>query len=287
MKKYIKPALIANAATLGIHWIYDPKYLTELNRKQDILFLVQNKETYDKAKVAFYSYPNHKIGDVSVQGEILKWLYKAMKDNINFTIDDYDALLFSYFKPGGLYHGYVESYALKNVINKMGTNLNFKVEKESLDDDHLVGFIPYLVCRELNLSSSKAWSLAQLFTTNKDYFMFYEMFDAILDSIGTKDKKTCIKDAIKKAPKKYLDALNKAIELDDTDEFIEKYSGRACAINHSIPLIVHLLYHIDSYEEAVRKNALIGGAISDRNLLLGAVLAQISDIPEAWSKKVF
>jgi hypothetical protein len=286
LEKYIKPALIANAATLGIHWIYDPKYLKELEKKQDILFLIQHKEIYDNASLAFYSYPNHKVGDVTVQGEMLKWLYKAMKDNEAFTVNNYEDLLYSYFKPGGLYKGYVESYALKNIVNKISLSLNLDHKKEPLNDDHLVGFIPYLVCKELGLSLDKAWSLAQLFTENKDYFMFYEMFDVILDSMNQSNRQACIKEAIKKAPRQYLDALEKAIEMDDTDAFIEKYSGRACAINQSIPLIIHILYHIDTYEKAIRKNALIGGAISDRNTLLGAVYAQISNIPEAWENKV-
>jgi hypothetical protein len=287
MEKYIKPALIANAATLGIHWIYDPVYIKKLKEKQDILFMVQNKKQYDEAEVAFYSYPNHKIGDVTVQGEMLKWLYDAMKDHVDFSVDAYDELLFEQFKPGGSYIGYVESYAQKNVAKKLAHRFEIDMPKEVLFDDHLVGFVPYLVCKELNLDSKKAWELAQLYSTDSTYYEFYKMFDDILENIEQKGMKQSVLEAIKKGPKSYTLALQKAIDLKDTDSFIEKYSGRACAIDQSIPLIVHLLYHCKSYEDAVNKNALIGGAISDRNMLLGAMFAQVSKIPKAWVKKVY
>ena len=41
MDKYIKGALVANAATLGFHWIYNPEYLENLSKKQSLLFKKQ------------------------------------------------------------------------------------------------------------------------------------------------------------------------------------------------------------------------------------------------------
>lgn len=282
MNQYIKPALIANASTLGIHWIYDHEFLKRLSQKKSLLFLVQDKKRYEEAEVAFYSYPNHKVGDVTVQGEIVKWLYEEMKINPDFTRKEYDQLLYDHFKSGGLYHGYVESYALKNVMNRLENQFDIVHEKETLNDDHLVGFMPYLVCKELQLDTKKAWDLAQVYTTNEDYYHFYLMFDEILKNINILGLKESVKDAIEKAPASYKEKLIKAIEMDDTEMFIEYYSGRACSISQSIPLIIHLLYHEKSYEQAILKNAMIGGAISDRNILLGAVFAQVSDIPQSW-----
>ncbi|MDT8337544.1 MAG: ADP-ribosylglycohydrolase family protein, partial [Candidatus Izemoplasmatales bacterium] len=81
-------------------------------------------------------------------------------------------------------------------------------------------------------------------------------------------------------------ALHKALEMNDPNEFIEAYSGRACAIKYSIPLIIHILYHTNSYEEAINYNALLGGAISDRNMIIGAIFAQVSEVPKNWRNKV-
>lgn len=111
MEKYILPALIANAATLGIHWIYDYTYIEKMASQESILVTIQNEQHYKRAKNAYYCYSDHKLGDVTVQGHILKWLYQAMKNNSDFTQHDYSKLLFDQFKPGGTYRGSVESYA--------------------------------------------------------------------------------------------------------------------------------------------------------------------------------
>jgi hypothetical protein len=61
VEKYIMPALISNAVTLGIHWIYDFKYLKELSKTQSLLFLTQNEKRYKEAKNDYFSYPNQTL----------------------------------------------------------------------------------------------------------------------------------------------------------------------------------------------------------------------------------
>ncbi|MDY0294965.1 MAG: hypothetical protein RBQ71_04070 [Acholeplasmataceae bacterium] len=286
MEKYILPALVANAATLGIHWIYDHKYIEKMASQQPILFTIQSEEHYRKAENAYYCYPDHKLGDVTVQGHILKWLYQAMKENKDFSQQAYADLLFNQFKPGGTYHGYVESYAKKHVLNSLARDLDVPFNSIPMMDDHLVGFMPYLVCKELGIDTKKAWELTQVYSKDEDYYTYFKMFDQIFDLIPEVGLKNAIELAIKKGPKKYLTHLQKAIEIKDTNMFINSYSGRSCAIKYSIPLVIHILYHTNSYEEAVQYNALLGGAISDRNLLIGAICAQSSHIPKDWKEKV-
>lgn len=286
MKKYILPALIANAATLGVHWIYDYEYLEALAKKQSLLFLSQTKEIYDQAKVSFFSYPNNAIGDVTVQGEILKWLYLAMKDNPDFNKEDYSKLLYNQFKPGGDYVGYVESYSKKHVISVLAKSLNIDLPEMPVNDNHLVGFIPYLVCKELGEDNKKAWELTNVYSQDKDYYNFFIMFDRLIELLPQVGMKEGLRSVIYLAPEQYQTALNKAIELDNSNEFIEKYAGRACAIKHSIPVIFHILAKTSSYQEAIETNALIGGAVADRSTILGAIYAQISKVPDSWAERV-
>ena len=285
MKKYLLPGLVANAATLGIHWIYDYKYLETLAKKESLLFMKQERVHFEAAENSYYSYPNSEVGDVTVQGDILIWLYEAMKDNPNLSQKDYSKLLYQQFKPGGTYSGYVESYAKKHVITILAKSINLDVPKLEVMDDHLVGFVPYLVCKELDLSIEKAWELTNVYSQDKDYYQYFKMFDALFASLPKLGLKKAIEEAIHLGPAKYQTALMKAIEMSDANKFIEQYSGRACAIKFSIPLIIHILYHTNSYEEAVSYNAPLGGAVSDRNTMIGAISAQVSKVPEDWLEK--
>ncbi len=286
MKKYIYPALLSNAASLGVHWIYDYKFLEELSQKQSLLFLSQEKLLYDQANPSFYVYPNSNVGDLSLQGSIMKWLYHAQSHHSNFSKEDYKKLLVNKFIPGGSYRGYVETYAKKLIVSELSTQLNLANPNLSLNDDHLVGFIPYLVSKELDLSTNDAWSLAQLFTNHSFYLSYYKMFDAIINHLKVNSLKESIHKSIKHAPSEMHTTLEKAIEIKHTNTFIDTYAGRACSIKDAIPVIIHILYHTNSFEEALSLNAMIGGASSDRGLLIGAILGQVYELPISWVNKI-
>lgn len=82
---------------------------------------------------------------MTVQGEILKWLYKAMKENEHLTELDYSKLLYQLFKSGGTYQGYVKSYTKKHVLSVLAKSLGVTLPDVPMMDHTLVGFAPYLV----------------------------------------------------------------------------------------------------------------------------------------------
>jgi hypothetical protein len=285
MDKFITPALLANAATLGVHWIYDHEWLKKQAKKESLLFKIQSKKDFDEAKTSYYVYPNMTLGDVTVQGLMMQWLYKAMKGNPDFGLNDYSKLVYKQFKPGGLYQGYVESYAKKHVIGILSNELSLGINQFELNDDHLVGFIPYFVTKELGLSNDKAFELTKLYSEDKSYYFYFKMFDYIFEHIKT-NRKEAIKKAVELAPVKYQAVLEKAIVMTDTEAFVEQYAGRACAIKFSIPVIMHLLYHHDTFEAAMNANILIGGAIADRAMFLGAVYQQIKPLDPIYKENL-
>ncbi|MDI6453320.1 ADP-ribosylglycohydrolase family protein [Peloplasma aerotolerans] len=285
MNQFIKGALVANAAAMGYNWIYNMPYLEKLSKEQSLVFQKADPAQYERAKKSYYVYPKAEIGDVSVQGEVLKWLYIAMKDNPELTVEDYEKLVFNQFQPGGDYQGYIESYGKKLVINRLSEILKLDIKKVAQTDDQLVGIVPYLVCKELNLSNEKAIELKNTFTNKTEYDDFFIMFDHIIEAVKNGSLKEALKKNIKYAPKDYYEKLEKAIEIDDTKKFIIDHAGTDCHIPKSIPLIYHILYHATDFEDAVVKNVLIGGASCDRGLVIGAIFSQVSEIPEAWIKK--
>lgn len=282
MKKYIQPALVANAASLGFHWIYDMDFLEELSKKQSLVFQLPSLELYAQAKPSFYGYPYAKVGDVTTQGMFLKWLYKAMLEKPDFDLEDYRNLIFEQTKPGGHYVGYIETYNHTLLINAMNSKLRLNLPVLPVSDDHLVGFVPYLVSKELGLGNDFAWDLAQLFTDKVEYRQFFDMFDYIFDNIAQLPKVELLRNAIKFAPESYHEKLEKALSMENTRDFIKQYAGIACHIPQSVPLIFRILNQCTSYEDMVETNIRLGGASGERAMLLGAIFAQVSEIPSAW-----
>lgn len=286
MDKYLIGGLVANAASLGFHWVYNPDYLENLAKKQSLLFQLPNLEQYNEAGKSYFSYPHAKIGDFTSQGMLTVWLYEALKKNLDFNKQDYENLVYSKVRPGGDYQGYVESYSKMLVVNKLNADLGLGFEQLDINDDHLVGFIPYLVCKELELSNEKAWSLAQLFTNKPEYQSFYHVFDHILSGIGKKSLINLLKESIAYAPLQYQNKLSFALEMTDTRNFIKQFAGISCHIPYSLPLIFHILAFSKSFEDGIEWNTRIGGASSDRGLLLGAILSKVYPIPNEWIKKI-
>ena len=285
MNKLLKGALVANAASLGVNWIYNMPYLEKLSQKEDLVFQGVDPSKYKRAGKAFMAYPTAKVGDVSVQGEIAKWLLSALKEHPGFTPEDYTALLLKKFKPGGNYTGWVESYGKKLVWNQLNEQLKTEQKPLLIDDDQLVGFIPYLVMKALNQSNDKAWAFASTLTSNDDYRTFYKVFDHLLNTLETRSLNEALKTSIEHAPSSYKEPLEKALNYDDTKAFIKDHAGTACSIKHAIPLIYHILAHTETFEDAVRMNTKIGGASSDRGMLIGAFMAKADSIPDAWLDK--
>jgi hypothetical protein len=283
MNQMIISALLSNHATLGVHWIYDHEFLASLAKKQSLLFMKQDKDVFEQAKTAFFVYPNNTY---SVQGYILSWLYDALENNPSFGTDDFSDMLYEHFRPGGDYAGYVEKYSKQQVFNHMIDDLRLDIEKLEVNDQQMVGFVPYIVFKALGRSSEDAFEFAQIYTNEKFYLECFNMLDLLFEKLENKDIKTALSEVIGHAPKEFKEALSKAIEMKETDDFIDRYAGRACPVKHALPVIFHILYHQSSYEAATEMNALIGGASSDRGLLLGAILSKVYDMPQAWKDKI-
>jgi hypothetical protein len=286
MKHYVTHALLGNAATLGIHWIYNAEFLANLAKKHSILFLKQDPQVYAAAKPSYYAYPHTNVGDVTSQGMFLFWLTKALKTNPNLTQLEYKDLILNQIKPGGDYQGYIETYGHKLIINSLNEKMGLKLPVVPMDDDHLIGFIPYMASKQLGLSTNKAWELAQLFTSKDEYPACYQMFDAIIDRLPKQSMKQAIEQSIALAPKRYAIQMKKAIELKDTKAFVKDYAGTACAINQSVPIIIHLLYHSQNLADAWLRNALISGAIAERAMLLTMLMGIIDPPSQALVQRL-
>ncbi|MFZ9138904.1 MAG: ADP-ribosylglycohydrolase family protein [Bacilli bacterium] len=270
--KYVVHALLGNAANLGIHWIYNAAYLSNLSKTEDLFFRKQDKKIYDEAHPSYYAYPEAEVGDVTSQGMFLFWLTEALKNNPNLSREAYGDLIYQHIKPGGDYTGYIETYGHKMIMNTLNQKMKLGMPTILMDDDHLIGFVPYIATKQLGLSNQRAWDLAQLFTNKEEYPACYEMFDAIMEGLKHQSMQQAVQNAIQKAPRRFAVQMKKAIEMTDTAAFVKDYAGTACAINQSVPIIIHLLYHSKDLMDAWLRNALISGAIAERAMLLTMIL---------------
>lgn len=278
MEKILQFALTGNTSAMAFNWIYNPAYLTALSKKQSLLFQPVLKEHYEKSEKSYFAYPHATVGSVSYQGEILKWLIGALKDNPDLSAEDYLNIVFEQSKPGGDYQGFVETYTRSLIINRLAKMQRLELEPVEINDDNLVGFIPYIAVKTLGLPPKKAIELTRAFSTLEDYETFFYIFDEILEGLENKSFKDVIKDAVSKVPSSLKDRFDKAL-TESTDAFIKNTVNTACHYPDAVPLLFHILYHTDSFEAALDLNASLGGASCDRGTLIGFFYSVNGTIP--------
>jgi hypothetical protein len=281
MNTKLQASLIGNAYGFALHWIYDPAYIEQLILKEDVFFKAPLKRHYEEALSSYYGYPYGKAGDVTTQGMFLIWLCEALSHNPNLSVQEYKELLLSHIMPGQDYVGYIESYAKKLIANEIALTMDHEPIFE-MNDDHLVGFVPYIAIKALNLPTSKAKELATLFSSDQDYGHLFDLFDAFLSQVTSENKQELIKKIIESAPETFKTKLKHAISDEDDWHFIEQHSGIACVIPQSIPLIFRIIHRASTYEEAMLMNVKYGGAISERAMMLGLVFSHFSEVPSGW-----
>jgi hypothetical protein len=285
MEQLLRNALIGNAAALGLNWIYDMPFLERLSQKEPIIFLTPDQSTYDQSKKSYFAYPNAKPGDVSFQGNIAIWLYQTLKNNPQYPFDKYDDLLYENIKEGSNYDGYIEAYGRKLIEDRLEMSKNPSFFSRPFEDDQLVGFVPYLVCHQLGLTTTRALKFAHVFGTHPDYLLYFNMLDAFFRRVKNQSHQEVIKTIIKGLPKDKRETFEQAIEMTDTKKYIATYAGTACHIDHAVPVIFHVVYHSQSFEEGLVMNTRIGGASSDRGMLIGAMLGEVFEVESSFIKK--
>lgn len=180
--------------------------------------------------------------------------------------------------PGGNYFGYVESFGKKLVFKSLLKALK-RENNYLIDDDQLVGFIPYIIKLAYNLDNEDAFSLASLLTSNKDYLSFYHIFDILINS---SNKKKALKEIFTLVPKSYQNDIEIALSSND-DSFIKSTKMLSCSMTYAIPVIFYLYNKHLTLMDALRENVILSGASSDRAMIL-AVLYPNSELDSKYNQ---
>ncbi len=111
------------------------------------------------------------------------------------------------------------------------------------------------------------------------------MLDTFFKHAKKRPHKELILEIINGLPEDKLETFIQATQMTDSKKYIAKYAGTACHIDHAVPVIFHVVYHSNSFEEGLHLNTKIGGASSDRGMLIGAMLGEVFNVDNAFIKK--
>lgn len=117
-------ALVADAASLGFHWLYDPKRICDVGG-QSPEFTEPNKSHYDDV-AGFFAHPMKKAGELTHYGEQLVAGLRSLAENEGeWEPFHYLETFCNTFDRGGSFHGYIDG-------STFGTLSNYRIANDSL-----------------------------------------------------------------------------------------------------------------------------------------------------------
>ena len=102
-------ALTADAASLGLHWLYDTRRLNEIIVSSGYPEFLQPKHENYEGYFGYFAHASRQSGDCSHYGESALVMLRALAGGADFSARRYETLFRLHFGPGGEFCGYIDN----------------------------------------------------------------------------------------------------------------------------------------------------------------------------------
>ncbi len=292
-------ALVADSAALGLHWLYDPERIAQIEKNKGIVFLPPDHDNYADVK-GFFAHGGKAAGDASGYGEICLLMLKHFAAHGEFNRIAYQTELCNLFGPGGAYSGYVDSPTRQTLLKLIPLIPEDYPEISGADDDQFAALATVPVVTALHSGSedallAKIEQIVRVTNHNDTAVAAAQYAAAVLAAVlaGTPIGQA-LTQALPHAGEALAPVLEAALEMDTLDSVrAAQRFGPACHVLEGMPVIVHIARHATSYRQAVEANIRAGGDSCGRAIMLGAIAAAnaeqqaeaASAIPLPWVAK--
>lgn len=300
-KQAISGAFVADVASLGFHWLYEPDHIQALSGDEPE-FRAPDRADFD-GKKGYFAHPEKKVGDMTHYGAGLLVAVKCLEGQESnvFDVLCYQDTFVQAFERGGWWQGYIDTPTRVTLDN-------IRAAKEALgdgdileradfgaDDEQIPAFtkVPPIVAAFAGHDEMLPYvEEAVRVTNNNDEAVMYSLFAA--RALEAVIQGASIDDALMQAfeasdwDEKGQRKMQAAFDSDMTDplELGPKF-GMTCHLYQAIPLSVALLRNASAdYKAGVRANILAGGDQAGRGIFIGAMLGAAHGVPTDWIEKV-
>ena len=276
-------ALVADAACLGLHWIYNVERVAEVTARQNGQCAFTPVEARNFEGVKTFAHKDRENGMFTQIGEVLRLAIQSMNaQGGKFDVPAYQSAFAEFFGAGGPFVGFMDRPTRGALAN-----IAAEVNPSGIDDNQtpalarlpaiLVAYegkdqLPDMIktAMEVTNINAEATAFSNVFADLTTRIMKGEALDtALLAAANAADE-------IAKAD--LLDALNTT--EDDSVVFagLNGLMGRACYLPAAGPVMFHILARSASYQEAIERNILAAGDTAGRAIMIGAIMARIHGV---------
>lgn len=286
-------ARVADAATMGFHWLYDQVRIRQLAPDAPE-FRAPNAADYDGVP-GYFAHATRSVGQGSQYGEQVRVMEQALAANGGtYDADTYAAAFRGHFGYGGAYVGYIDRATRDTLNNAVGVE-NPGAELGSGDVQlPAIAKLPPLVAAMLDADDASfdaAVRSAVRVTNANPTAEAYGIVAAHMMRAATRapDAAGVLTAARAVATPEIAALLDAAAAMTDaSNEAAAQHFGLPCNLSQGVPVALHNILTAPSYTEAVRRNIYAGGDNCGRAILVGAVMGALhgaggeTGIPQDW-----
>lgn len=267
LQNSILASLVADAYSLGSHWVYDEEQLKTLPIDWQTLNAPQAMWHKGKEK-----------GDFTHYGDQTLFLLEYMHNNLSFNRNDF----YSFWKEKmSTYSGYIDGATRESLV-KMGS------------DSHDLSICGRIAPLLINVKDEKEFlQRVQEFVTITHNSVLAQNASQFFAKLlwATKEKQN-IQESMQTLKEEYpqlREWVNAGVTSKESDTFETiRAFGPACGIDGGFAGVIHLLSLEDDFKTIMQKNAHAGGDSSARGMIVAMILGMREDIeiPQTWIDEI-
>ena len=278
-------ALVADAAALGLHWLYDQDQIGRIGKCGHVLFRQPDVAHYEAQK-GYFAQGARRAGQLSHYGESARIAALAC-DEGSYSASEHRAEFLKSFGPCGSFHGYADrpTKALVGAMLLHGDELS---DPSGIDDDQMPGLCPVAAVFSRSLGVEAALEASSVISTNEQLLLCARL---IFDCLEKLSQGLSLPETLEQAAQSDTGSLHTALQeslarpsaapLD-----VAQHYGLACHVPQGMPVSWHILKHASSFEHALSDNVRCGGDSCGRAMIIGPLAALAFGVPQGFIDKL-
>ena len=124
-------ALVADAASMGLHWLYDPARIAKVAQTQGTVAFCPNDPAHFDGAKGYYAHSLRRDGQFTQYGEAAYLAAQTIATHGRFDLALHQAAFAAHFGAGGTYQGYIDRPTKGTLANIA----NDQLSPSGIDDD--------------------------------------------------------------------------------------------------------------------------------------------------------
>ena len=289
-------ALVADSATLGLHWLYDPVRITEIEARKGLVFLPPDATDYAGAK-GYFAHGGRVAGESSGYGEVCLLMLQHLAKHGEFKRTEYQIEYRVHFGPGGVFVGYVDSPTRLTLRTLLPLEPTAFPAASGANDDQFAALaaLPALVAAHSGSLEALLERVEEVvrITNNNTLAVTAAQCSAValFEVLHGTPIAQALASALPFAGNTLRPLLEQALAVPTLDSVaVAARFGMACHVAEGLPVVFHIAQHARDYRSAIENNIRAAGDNCGRSIMLGALVAahmakqggSASPIPLQW-----